>query len=165
MKTLYLVRHAKSSWGDPSLNDFDRPLNKRGLKDAPLMADHFSKNHARPDQILSSPAKRAMMTAEIFAGKLGYPGNSILKNEFVYDAIPDDLLHVLHDTDNRIEKLMVFGHNPGIPEFIYYLSNNHMHKVPTCSICALALNIEKWKQAEFSCGKILFFESPKIFKL
>src|SRR5215470_8706335 len=112
MKTLYLVRHAKSSRDDPSLPDKERPLNKRGRRDAPRMGERLAKRDVKPDLILSSPAVRALATAEIVSRKLGYAIKDIVVDERLYGADPNDLLDVIHELGEKPKRVMLFGHNP-----------------------------------------------------
>src|SRR5437762_9041010 len=123
MKTLILVRHAKSSWDDTSLPDKDRPLNNRGKRDAPKMGERLAKRGAKPDLILSSPAKRALKTAEIIAKKLDYKRKDIVVDDRLYAVKPDDLLGVIRKLGDKLERVMVFGHNPELTELAHRLSS------------------------------------------
>ena len=114
MKTLVLVRHAKSSWSDPSLDDFDRPLNKRGERNAPEMGRRLGESGLQPDIFVSSPANRARSTAEIIAKELDYPADNIIYHGDLYHASPGDLLEAVRSLGDNIETAFLFGHNPGI---------------------------------------------------
>src|SRR4029453_9760311 len=109
MKTLFLVRHAKSSRDDPTLPDKERPLNDRGMRDAAKMGERLAKQDAQPDVILSSPAVRALSTAEIIAKKLHYKPKDIVVDERLYAAAPDALLEVIHELGDKTKRAMLFG--------------------------------------------------------
>ena len=129
MKTLFLIRHAKSSWDDTTLPDKDRPLNDRGRRDAPKMGERLAKRNVKPDLILSSPAVRALRTAEIIAKKLDYR-RKIVVNEQLYAVGADDLLDVIHQLGDKVERVMLFGHNPELTELAHRLSGEITH-MPT----------------------------------
>lgn len=163
MKTLYLVRHAKSDWGDQSLADFDRPLNKRGKKDAPFMGEVLNDKEIMPDIIISSPAKRAKKTSIEIAEKLSYPLKKILFDEELYDASSKDILHIVKNIDEKFATALIFGHNPGLTLLNNYISNKYIDNIPTCGIVALNLEV-KWSEIDkYSC-KQLFFEYPKLYR-
>lgn len=126
MKTLFLIRHAKSSWDDTALPDKDRPLNDRGRRDAPKMGERLAKRDVKPDLILSSPAVRALRTAEIIAKKLDYR-RKIVVNERLYAVGADDLLDVIHQLGDKVERVMLFGHNPELTELAHRLSGEITH--------------------------------------
>lgn len=162
MKTLYLVRHAKSSW-DYDLNDFDRPLNKRGEIDAPLMGKVLLQQKIKPNYILSSPASRAIKTATIIAEKLKYhaPVGTL---EDLYHASAANLLQIVRNTNDNIQQLMIFGHNPGLTTFANQLTLETVDNIPTCGIYAVAFEIESWNAVAMKKGKLLFFDFPKNHK-
>lgn len=143
MKTLFLVRHAKSSRDDPRLPDRDRPLNERGMRDAPKVGAQLAKRDARPDLIVSSPARRALATAEIFAGKLDYRLKDIVVEDRLYAATPDDLLAVVHELDDRVKRVMLFGHNPELTELAHRLSAR-IDDMPTCAVVEFAFDTRSW---------------------
>ena len=111
MKKLYLVRHAKSSWKDPSLDDIDRPLNKRGKRDAPFMGKLLRKEGVKPDLIITSPAKRAFFTAKTIANEIDYSKKDIVKSNLVYLTSTNELLEVINDISQEVKTAMLFGHN------------------------------------------------------
>ena len=163
MKTLYLVRHAKSDWGDQSLADFDRPLNKRGKKDAPFMGKVLNKKGIVPDKIISSPAKRAKKTALEIAEKLNYHSKQIIFEEKLYDASSKDILSIVKNINEKFVTAMIFGHNPGLTLLNNYISNKYIDNIPTSGIVALNLEV-KWSEIDkFTC-KQLFFEYPKLYR-
>jgi phosphohistidine phosphatase len=125
MKTLYLVRHAKSSWKYPNLDDFERPLNKRGRKNAPFMGTILKKLKVAPDLLISSPANRAAITARIIAAKINYPLEKIRYRESIYEFSEDALIHVIKQIDDSVNKAMIVGHNPatnGLANYIGYFA-------------------------------------------
>lgn len=122
MKTLYLVRHAKSSRDAPMLPDKDRPLNDRGKRDAPRMAKQLAKRDVKPDLILSSPARRALTTAELFAKNLNYKVNDIVIDKRLYATSPEGLLEVIREYGDKPKRVMLFGHNPELTELAHRLS-------------------------------------------
>ncbi len=165
MKTLYLVRHAKSSWDNPEQSDFDRPLNERGKKNAPRMARRLKEKHVTPDVMLTSPAERALATCKEFALVLGFPENKIKTDRRLYHANEDQILKVIQELkdlprDNE-EVVILFGHNPGLTEFANSLLNEDLENIPTCGVVAATLDIMDWKDARFGCGEMEFFDSPK----
>ena len=143
MKTLILVRHAKSSWDDPSLPDKDRPLNNRGKRDAPKMGERLAKGDAKPDLILSSSARRALRTAEIIAKKLDYKRQDIVVDDRLYAVTPDDLLGVIRELSDKLERVMVFGHNPELTELAHRLSSE-ITRMPTCAVAEFTFDAKSW---------------------
>ncbi len=143
MKTLYLVRHAKSSRDDPTLPDKERPLNKRGTHDAPKMGERLAKRDVKPDLILSSPAVRALATAEFMAKELGYAIKDIVVDDRLYAASDDDLLAVIRELGDKPKRVMLFGHNPGLAELAHRLSSE-ITEMPTCAVAEFAFDTESW---------------------
>ena len=162
MKTLYLIRHAKSYWGDQSINDFDRTLNKRGKKDAPFMGDVLKDKNVRPDLIISSPAKRAKKTAIEIAIKLNFPYKEIQYNNDIYEATSNNILSIINTIEKKYSEVMLFGHNPGLTLLNNYISNNYIENIPTCGVVALSINVQ-WSEIGSQACKHLFFEYPKLY--
>ena len=162
MKTLYLVRHAKSYWGDQSTPDFNRPLNQRGKKDAPFMGNILNDKKIKPDLIIASPAKRARKTAIAIADKISYPEKKITYSEELYEASFNTILIVLKKLDEKYNSVMIFGHNPGLTQLNNHISNHYIDNIPTCGIVALELN-KKWSELDNDKCNFLFFEYPKMF--
>lgn len=156
---LYLLRHAKSSWRDLAIDDFDRPLNNRGLKDAPLMGQMLSKKNIIVDSVISSPAKRAIDTAKIITNNLGYTKNIILDKN-IYDASLNTLLSTIRNFDDNLKKIMLIGHNPGLTDLSNYLTKYFIENIPTCGVVALEFD-KSWKDINPKDGNIIFFEYPK----
>jgi len=161
MKRLYLVRHAKSSWKDPELDDFDRPLNKRGKRDAPFMGQRLRLANIRPDLIISSPAKRAGKTTKIIAAQIEYPKKEILWNESLYAAGTLTLLRILREIADTVEQAMLVGHNPGLTLLAEFLAKEAVDNIPTSGVFAMDLDITSWSQTEEGCGIPVFFDYPK----
>jgi phosphohistidine phosphatase len=161
MKTIYLVRHAKSSWKYPVLDDFERPLNKRGRKSAPLMGKILEKLKVTPDLVISSPANRAAMTARIIAAKIKYPLEKIQYSESIFEFSAKVLIHFIEQIDNAVDKAMVVGHNPALTDLANYFGSKPISNIPTCGVCCLDLDIASWAEISEHCGKVKFFEFPK----
>lgn len=162
MKTLYLIRHAKSSWKDGGLRDFERPLNKRGKRDAPEMGERLKENKVKADVIISSPAKRAYKTAKIIAKEIEYPVKKILKKDSVYLADVPTLIKVIRKISEKHHQAMLFGHNPGLTMLANFLiSGEQVENIPTCGIFCVEFEIDSWKEVEQGMGKIRFFDYPK----
>ena len=161
MKTLYLARHAKSSWKYPKLDDFERPLNKRGRKSAPFMGGILHKLKVSPDLIISSPANRAATTARIMAAKIEYPLENIQYSESIYEFSESALIRVVKQIDDAVKKAMVVGHNPGLNGLANYLGDYPVSNIPTAGIYCLDLDIASWSNIRENCGKLKFFEYPK----
>lgn len=162
MKTIYLTRHAKSFWGDQSLPDFERPLNKRGKRDAPFMGEVLRDKKVKPELIICSPAKRTKKTSIEIANKLGYPVKNILFDEKLYEASSNTILGVLNSVDDKFESVMIFGHNPGLTLLNNYISNQYLDNIPTCGIVALQSE-KNWSAIGKNSCSHLFFEYPKLY--
>jgi phosphohistidine phosphatase len=165
MKKLYLVRHAKSSWDNVEMDDFNRPLNERGEKDAPHMAKLLKHRDVVPDRMITSPANRALSTCLLFAKTLGFDKKRITSDQKLYHAGPDTIIKVLaslgeHKSGDE-EIVLLFGHNPGITEFTNDLLNVSIDNIPTCGVVEATLNIDSWKEISFGCGKMDSFDYPK----
>lgn len=162
MKTLYLVRHAKSSWKDSSLDDIERPLNKRGKRDAPFMGELLKEKVVIPDVVISSPAKRASKTAQIITEQIGYSKKDIIYAEEIYEASSRELVDFIKKLDDKYNSVMIFGHNPGFTMLNNFLSKKYIDNIPTCGIVALEFN-NSWKEIEKNSAKMLFFDFPKRY--
>ena len=161
MRTLTLVRHAKSSWKDTSLADRDRPLNKRGERDAPVMGRRIDEAGIRPSLIMSSPAVRAWRTAKIVAKALNYPREFLQREEELYLASLDDLLDVLLQQDLGFKSLMVVGHNPGLTDFANFLSPGLTHNVPTTGVVSVQFDRDDWNLYDRPETELLYYDFPK----
>jgi phosphohistidine phosphatase len=161
MKTLYLLRHAKSSWDDPELDDFDRPLNKRGKRDAPAMGGRLRRRGVRPDLLLSSPARRALSTARTVAREIGYERSEIATDERLYLASPGLLLEIVREQRENLGSVMLFGHNPGFTRLAELLTGERIENVPTCGFVEIALVGSGWPAADPESGRLVHFDFPK----
>ncbi len=163
MKQLYLIRHAKSSWDNPGLKDHDRPLNKRGKRDAPLMAKVLNKNEIIPDLILSSSAKRALDYSIIIAKELRYKKNSIEVSEEIYMAGEDEMLKMLQSVNDKNITVFLVAHNPDLTSFANSLSNCNIDNIPTSGIFHIEFKTGSWKDIDFGKGKFVSFDYPKKY--
>ena len=161
MKTLTLVRHAKSSWKDTSLTDRARPLNKRGKRDAPEMGRHIAAAGIRPSLIVSSPATRAWTTAKIIADAIGYPREFLQRDTALYLASVDDILDVVAAQDVGFNSLMLVGHNPGFTAFANYLVPGLTNNVPTAGVVSVELDSEDWSLYDRPHAELLLYDFPK----
>ena len=161
MKTLTLVRHAKSSWKDQNLSDQERPLNKRGERDAPVMGQRITEAGIRPSLIICSPAVRAWTTARIIASEIGYPNEFLQRENSLYLASLDDLLDVLVAQDREFNSLMVVGHNPGLTAFANYLSPGITNNIPTAGVVAFSFDRDDWNLREHPETDLVTYDYPK----
>jgi phosphohistidine phosphatase len=163
MKTLILVRHAKSSWANPDTDDFDRPLNKRGEHDAPFMGKLIFEKAGKPDLIYSSPANRALSTARYFATEIGYSADEISQQKLIYQQGGRAIIKLLMSTPNEHNLIMLFGHNPDITSLANYFSDVNIDHMPTCSVACIDFDTDDWSWISDSNGKLRFFEYPKKY--
>ena len=161
MKTLILVRHAKSDWGTPSLGDFDRPLNDRGKRDAPVMAQRLLDKKIKIDAFISSPAKRAKKTATVFAEAYDKKKDDILFIDELYGAEENTFYRVIADVSNKFEHIAIFSHNPGITGFANLISNTRIDNIPTCGVFAVKIDASKWSDFKDAKKDFWFFDYPK----
>ncbi|MDH3886051.1 MAG: histidine phosphatase family protein [Desulfobacterales bacterium] len=161
MKTLYLVRHAKSSWKYPNLDDFERPLNKRGRKNAPFMGRILKKLKVAPDLVISSPANRAATTARIIADSIDYPLEKIHYNETIYASSEHELIQVIQQLGDAVNRAMLVSHNPALTDLANTIADTAISNIPTCGVVGLNLNISSWVKIGEQRGKLKFFEFPK----
>ncbi len=167
MKILTIIRHAKSTWDFPELSDRERPLNDRGLRDAPIMGSRLAAaGFPVPDLIICSPAVRTRETARILAEKLAILKSTISFEERLYHASVGDLLTVIAEQDAAIDHLLIVGHNPGLTEFVNFLSPALTSNLPTSGIIAFSINQPDWKLVSNHLGRapettLLLFDYPK----
>jgi len=161
MKHLYLVRHAKSSWAHPGLDDFDRPLNRRGTADAPGMGKYLAEQGILPQIIVTSPARRARTTAISLATSMQVPLSSMVEDERIYAASTPTLISVIQSWDNTWEHVMMAGHNPGIADMATVLTGEVTGHVPTCTVMGLALDVVSWSDVAPGCGTLQLKITPK----
>lgn len=161
MKTLTLVRHAKSSREAPGLADIDRPLNQRGRRDAPASAFRFATACSPPDRILASPALRTRETAHEFARALGMAQSSIIEDARIFEASRVDLFSVLRELPDRVVDVMLVGHSPAIAELGHALCGAPDGKFPTCAILRMHLRVESWSLLSGGDGDCVLFDTPR----
>ncbi len=160
-KTLYLARHAKSSWVNPSYSDFDRPLNSRGQRDAPEMGRRLKERGVRPDIIVASPARRAVETLELLNGELGVDSNSVFMQKRLYEASAETLVDIVRGLDNRYGSALLLGHNPSMTWAAELLSGVPTANLPTCAVAAIELDSNDWSLAGLCTAELLFLVYPK----
>ena len=160
MKTLLLVRHAKSSRDDPALSDRERPLNDRGQKDAPVMGQRLAKRHVKPDLVISSPAVRAVATAQAMAREIGYELRDIAIDERLYASTADALLAVVQSLDKKAACVMLFGHNPEMTELARCLSGE-ISDMPTCAVAELRYDVKSWREVGRTAPLKSTLDAPK----
>lgn len=161
MKTLYLIRHAKSSWDHEGLTDFERPLNKRGEGDAPLMGGVLRGHGARPELIRSSAALRAITTAEQLAEVLSFPLDKIVVDEGMYGAAANDLLKIVRSFPDTVQEAMLVGHNPTMHILAERIAAFDEDNLPTCGAICIDFMVETWQEVSDTVGKIRYYEYPK----
>ena len=160
MKTLFLVRHAKSSKDDPTLPDKERPLNDRGMQDAFKIGQRLAKRGVDPDLIVSSPARRALATAEIIAKKLDYKFKDIVVDKRLYESSPDQLLRVIRELGEKPKQVMLFGHNPEFAQLAQRLSRE-ITEMPTCAVAEFEFDIKSWSDVGTEAPTKVALYSPK----
>ena len=158
---LTLLRHAKSSWSEPGLADFDRPLNKRGRHDAPLMGELLVEQNISPQLIISSDARRARTTAKLVAQKLGYEQERIEFSHALYLATPRTLLNVMLEHAGDFDHIMLVAHNPGLTDLANRLSNARIDNLPTCGVFMVEHDGQHWDQLATGDNSFGGFFSPK----
>jgi phosphohistidine phosphatase len=147
-KQLLIVRHAKSDWDNASLSDFNRPLNKRGIKNAPIIGDKLIKKSFHPDLVISSPALRALSTCE-----------AVCKN--IYEASQQQLLKIINSIDNDFDKVAMFGHNNGVTDLTVYLTDADIFNIPTSGMVLISFPFDDWNMISKGTGEVIFYEFPK----
>lgn len=160
MKTLFLVRHAKSSRDDPMLADRERPLDDRGRHDAPGMGHRLAKRDAKPDAIFSSPARRALTTARLIAKELGFDRDRIVVDERLYATSADELLAVVRSLDDRLGRVMLFGHNPELTDLAHRLSAT-IANLPTCAVVEFGFDTPSWSKVGEIAPARVALDTPK----
>jgi phosphohistidine phosphatase len=160
MKRILLVRHAKSSW-DFNNEDFDRPLNDRGHKNAPEMAKRLLKQDIDIDAFVSSPAVRALTTAEYFAKAYDVKPKHIITIPALYHAAPEAFYSVIEELDDDLKTVAIFSHNPGITEFVNGQTSTRIDDMPTCAIFGVKADIKHWKDYRNADKAFWFFDYPK----
>jgi phosphohistidine phosphatase len=159
MKTLFVLRHAKSSWSDPDLSDFDRPLNERGLRAAPMIGDLMKQCSFEPSILVSSPALRARLTAGLVKEAAELEAE-VRYDDRIYEASPQGLLQVVSEQDDEDMSMMMVGHNPGIEGFIRFLTSR-LEPMPTAALAVIDLNIDRWADIAGGSGELRDIYRPR----
>ena len=159
-KHVFIIRHAKSDWSF-DVRDFDRPLNARGFKNAPTMAKRMAEYAIKPQLLISSPAKRAITTAQIFAEHLAVPVNEIKLEPRIYEAQPNTLLQLIGELDDDLDRVAFFGHNPGLTLLVNYLGDVGIYNLTTCGIVHLRFDdADHWTEVSGGTGTHVWFAEP-----
>jgi phosphohistidine phosphatase len=156
MKEIVLIRHAKSSWKF-NLNDIDRPLKKSGTIDADLVSGHFKTHKPNPDAVFSSPAKRALMTCEIFIKNLEINEDLLVIAECLYDFGGENVMNFVKKMSNDYEKVIIFGHNHAFTSIVNSLGDQYIDNLPTCGLVSIIFNIESWKDINKGSTEYMIF--------
>lgn len=164
MKTLYIVRHAKSSWEEPGLPDHDRPLIAAGIKKTKLIIDFLQKKHVMPDLMISSSATRAKETAFIIAEGLGYPQEQIIIDQKIYHASTDSIFSELYALPDNVSSVMIFGHNPTLTYFVNQFLSPTIINLPTSGVVAIEFATDKWTEIDAAKYRNRFTVFPKMLK-
>lgn len=165
VKTLFLLRHAKSSWDFPELRDVERPLNTRGKQDAPLMGQWIKEHFAPPQLIISSHSVRTLATISKVAHELGVKGKEVRTDEKLFHASAAMIRKVMQAVSEEVESLMLVGHNPGFTDFANSLCPKHaVENIPTCGLYVVRFHSNSWKEATSGTAEFLCFQYPKKLK-
>jgi phosphohistidine phosphatase len=146
---------------NPTLSDFERPLNERGLRDAPRMGKRLKEKELTPDILLSSPANRALTTCRYFAEALQCPESLVKTSNDIYHASEDTLLRIIKSLADTSDVVFLFGHNPGLTDFVNKLTGEYIQNIPTCGIAGIEFNKDHWKDITWGGGELIFFDFPK----
>jgi len=162
MLYLWIVRHAKSDWGDPGKSDHDRTLNDRGRNDAPDMAQRLlTSGLPVPEYMISSTAVRAITTAEIFAGMIGYPNNKVKREASIYEGDIQTLMKVVCSLPDQAGCVALFGHEPGVSWLVAHLTGVQLGEYPTCAMSCIEFSYDEWQLCSANSGRLIHFDFPK----
>jgi phosphohistidine phosphatase len=161
MKTLYLVRHAKSSWDHPDLEDFDRPLSHRGKRDAVSMGKYLFRKSVMPDVVVTSPASRAGLTALLLVSEAQNASLRRIEEGRIYAANLSTLVDLIRSWDHGWQRVMLVGHNPSVSDLATWLTNREVGYVPTCTVMGVSLRVPDWPAIASGCGNLVFKWTPK----
>ncbi len=166
LKTLYIARHAKSSWDDLNVSDHDRKLLPVGIKRTEIMAGWLKKQKTLPDRIISSTATRAYETARLLANGIGFPEDKIEKNSTLYGADTDDVMEILYALPKEVEKVMVVGHNPDFTELanLFLDSGRRIDNLPTSGVVAVHFKAKKWNEIDGAKARVAFLMTPRMVR-
>jgi phosphohistidine phosphatase len=162
MKTLTIFRHAKSSWNNPGLQDHDRPLNRRGERDAPMMGERLQAAGIRPSLILSSPAARAWTTAKFLADAISYPTEFLQRDPSLYHAGLNKLYDVITAQDEGFNSITIVGHNPGLTDLANDLIPNLTSNLPTAGFVSILIDSDDWDLRTRNSAKLIEYNYPKL---
>lgn len=163
MKSIILLRHAKSDWTNPQLKDYDRPLNARGTRVAPKMGGKLSEMNEKVDVIFSSPAERAKLTSLYVSEQLQLDENQIEFESEIYEASVRTLLNVINKIDDEFDRVMLVGHNPTFSYIAEYLTDDIIGDLPTCGAVKISFATNSWKEISESTGNKEWYIYPKMF--
>lgn len=164
MKKLIIIRHCKSSWSDLNLNDFDRPLNNRGVQDGNLMSKELSKKIDKVDLLFSSSSKRTRLTADFFIEVINIKKNNFMDE--LYHSSSENIINILKKISSNKKSVMVIGHNPGLTDLVNKLTSINLYNLPTCGVAIINLNIKNWNLINnFSEYDLEWMKFPKQLKL
>lgn len=161
MKTIFLVRHAKSSWDDPDLADKERPLAKRGLRDAPFMAQLVRANGFVPDRLVSSTARRALSTASFFAAAYHLPASQVQLRDDLYEASSFEVIRIIQSLDDADQTVFLFGHNPTFTSVANMFEGPYIGNIPTTGIVGIQASVDSWKKFDSHSAQRFAFWFPK----
>lgn len=162
MKTIYLIRHAKSSWSSLSLNDFDRPLNDRGKKDTPFIGEKLKELSFNPDEILSSPSKRTTKTIKLICKEVTFDFNNVVFKQELFHPSLNTLKSELNSLSDTIHSVAFVSHNYGISDFANYLTDNTIGTMPTCGVVKINFDIDSWEEIIEGLGTLEYYVYPKM---
>lgn len=160
MKTLYLIRHAKASWDQAELTDFERPLTQLGQQHAQNIGQELKKQNIKADLIISSPAIRALTTAKIIAEELAYAEDKIVTNQLIYTGGVEELMEIIKAIKSSYKKVLFFGHNPSLTWLLHFLCEDAKMNIPTCGTAGIELGMRDWEQLTEAEGRIITFLHP-----
>jgi len=164
MKSLLIIRHAKSSRDPSGIGDYERTLEERGVRDAHAIGKYLRESSIRPDYLLSSPAVRAKQTAAIIAEEIGYPLDKIQAEELLYEQSTSKIIACLRNLQNCYSMVMIVGHNPSAQELVNALGNQSFSQIPSCGAVCLDFQVENWTEIDHGKGQVRFFISPEMLR-
>ena len=160
MKTIHIIRHAKSSWANEGMRDFDRPLNDRGERDAPAMAKRLLGRIGKVDLIVASPAKRTTLTSSFFCDAFNYSKDNVKFIPTIYEAPLQALIEAVNSLPDSANDVLFIGHNYGVSHLVQYLTDENVD-MPTCAIASIELDIEQWSWVTRLSGRLVEYDYPK----
>ncbi len=163
MKTVFFVRHAKSSWDSPYSDDMERPLSKRGFRDAPFMAKLLKGHGVKADSIFSSPAKRALSTARFFATEMGIKEEDIYIEKTIYEAFLPTIVRLIQNFPKHFETVLIFGHNPTWTGLANHFSEEYIPNVPTCGVIKVESAVKGWPEFSQHNARVTEIHFPKQY--